>query len=391
MCIIPWKSIYLSPDGRVSPCCAFYDGDYDQEPTPKLIDHPKLEEIRNQFLAGEIPKGCSDCFNREAMGLSSWRTEAAEVFKGMKISSEIDKVRIQHLDISFGNACNLKCRFCKPENSSAWISDMEKLAAQDPGFWRIGWRLGVHSNGELLDRLFENDLSELRYLEIKGGEPFIYKNHGLFLTKLKAACDLRNVRIHYSTNATAMQPEAAEFWRSFRSVGLTVSIDGTGEAYRYVRGGSLSLETDIHKNILAFDQHAVGAHAMMTFYFTVCAYNIFEIGRLVDWVKSLNLRVKYRFQFIVLTDPAHLRVKALPFSVRRRAAALLPDGSEYDHLRRTFLEENEDQAYLHQGFIKYTRDLDRVRGTDIRVSIPELAEGLEGYESISLTEAAPPA
>jgi MoaA/NifB/PqqE/SkfB family radical SAM enzyme len=376
---VPWRSIFVSPDSRVSPCCAYQQGTYGESDATRLIDHPRLEEIRSQFRAGEVPKGCVDCFRREAMGLKSWRIEASEVYEKWP-REETKEFLLRHLDISFGNTCNLKCRFCRAENSTAWIADKNALI-KDRSRFGVKWApVGAHDNSALLESIFEMDLSKLMLVEIKGGEPFLYPKHEEFLDRLLAKVDRRRLKIHYVTNGSVYQAGVIERLKTLGRVSITLSVDGTGANYQYVRGGKLRLEKEIEANLRKWDE-ALSHNLFLTFYFTLCAYNVFEMTRLSDWVHSLNLKSRFRIQIVPLTDPDYLRVGALPFEVREEVAASLPRTPEFAEAHTVLLERNGDQPLLFHDFCTYTYDLDKVRGQKIRDFIPELGSRIGGFET----------
>lgn len=372
-CLIPWRSIFIAPDGRVSPCCAYYDGDYKAEVKDQFHKNPVIEKVRNDFTENLVPKGCLDCFYRESRGLESRRLSMPITYKNLKIDLESDQVRIQHLDISFGNLCNMKCRFCRSENSSAWIKDFEVLNKMDSTFWARGPELGIHDNSSLLKQLLKEDLRDLRFVEIKGGEPFLYKHHADFLRQLCEVSDPTQVELLYCTNGTVFLPELIEYWERFRRVTLVISVDGTQDTYKYIRGENFSLENKIEKNIKLFDQFAPPLFSFK-FYYTVCAYNIFDMNNFKTWVESLNLKNTTRIHFEPLTDPRCISTNALPLDIRYTVASTLPDSPQFSSIRHMLLTENTDQPNLLKSFMKYTTDLDQVRKTDIKKSIPELAE-----------------
>lgn len=376
-CLVPWRTIYVSPNGRVAPCCAFHSNEYLKEYSGTLRMHPGLQAIRDSFQAGQVPKGCIECFAREEVGLKSFRTEIIKNYQDLGVPIEPrTEFLMRHLDISFGNTCNLKCRFCKAENSSAWIKDRRELEQMNPAYWSSGHQIEMHDNTKILDSIFDYDLSQLMLLEIKGGEPFLYRHHLAFIKKLFEKVNLDQIRIHYVTNGTIFDAEVVEQLKRVKHLSITVSVDGTGAAYQYVRGGRMKLEKEIEENVKAFDRELT-ENMYLTFYFTLCAYNILEMNRLSEWVGGLNLKSRHRTQYVPLMDPPEVHVKVLPRSLRQEVEASLPRTEEFDDVRKILLMESEDQPRLLYSFARFTRELDKVRGQSLRDYIPQLAELLD--------------
>jgi pyrroloquinoline quinone biosynthesis protein E len=69
MCQWAWKSIYITSQGDVSPCCIIADADviglgniYDESGFPILWNGKHYQSLRKQFLSGDIPEACKGCY-----------------------------------------------------------------------------------------------------------------------------------------------------------------------------------------------------------------------------------------------------------------------------------------------------------------------------------------
>ena len=81
-CVLPWVSLEASPIGTVRPCCLADDEIYDNAgskfelSTANFADiqnSNQMQELRQQFLAGERPQTCRKCWNEERAGRTSKR------------------------------------------------------------------------------------------------------------------------------------------------------------------------------------------------------------------------------------------------------------------------------------------------------------------------------
>ena len=64
MCFEPWTSLSILPDGRVGPCCAFYDDDANSIKENSLADvwnGPYMTSVREGMLNGHPPDYCKRC------------------------------------------------------------------------------------------------------------------------------------------------------------------------------------------------------------------------------------------------------------------------------------------------------------------------------------------
>src|ERR1017187_7489950 len=129
-CAAPFTSLVINPNGSAAPCCKYnlFNSDKDIQKEnirtkniQELFDQPAIETLRQQFLNGEQPKGCSVCWDEEAVGTKSLRQ--MKIDENPNIS---DSLYIRNLDFKFSTLCNLKFRICGPYCSSHWLKESEE-------------------------------------------------------------------------------------------------------------------------------------------------------------------------------------------------------------------------------------------------------------------------
>ena len=138
-CPIPFYHAFVKPNNKCGVCCAFqgkhhkeetgYDTDVHINDVPNISDYLKsepLKHIQEQMLAGEKVPGCTVCYQREELGYQSVRTK--ELLRGIPdFDISTDDPKLEFLEITFGNYCNLACRICGPRLSTSWWEESNTL------------------------------------------------------------------------------------------------------------------------------------------------------------------------------------------------------------------------------------------------------------------------
>ena len=104
-------------------------------------------EIRRQMIEGERVEGCKPCYDLEDLGIPSYRQNYITDWMGFHRNAEqikdivaksIDNDYVvdeapQYLDFRLGTLCNLRCRMCQSQNSSAIYKELqdEELYTQE--------------------------------------------------------------------------------------------------------------------------------------------------------------------------------------------------------------------------------------------------------------------
>ena len=148
LCTLPWVGFSNDPDGRIRPCCISDEHVTKEDGTPyytqldniKDIFHSKyMNDMRQEFIDGGMPKNCSTCWKDEANGYTSKRQNYNEIIKeymGDDITPEyIASQPVTEYPFDFqvilSNACNLKCRSCGSSHSTEWFKELKKDAYVD--------------------------------------------------------------------------------------------------------------------------------------------------------------------------------------------------------------------------------------------------------------------
>lgn len=115
------------------------------------------------------------------------------------------------LRILLGHACNYSCTYCMQK-------DIGDPSERPESFWTPDF---IESIEKYLD------ISELKRVELWGGEPFLYWND---MVKLMQYFDNEKVSWYISTNGSALRQKHVDFFKSLKSsVGMGISHDGPGQ------------------------------------------------------------------------------------------------------------------------------------------------------------------
>jgi organic radical activating enzyme len=106
--------------------------DVQQNPS-LLFNTPVLKTARKEMLSGERPSECNYCWRVEDSDdenfsdrhLKSSDTWAIDDHDTIASYTGDEDIYPSYLEVSFNNACNLKCLYCGPEFSSKWAEEIK--------------------------------------------------------------------------------------------------------------------------------------------------------------------------------------------------------------------------------------------------------------------------
>lgn len=379
VCNALWGSIQLSSNGDIKPCC-IYKGK-----TPNFKDGSDIKDawksfdpIREKMLRGETPSGCKICEQKINAG-GKPRKQWYDQFSIREYTLTPD-INFKHLDINFGNKCNLKCRMCGSWGSTTWFKDEEKLAKLNSAYKRVQtpkeefWQLPQEYWNDKRDWF-----KDVERIDFKGGEPLMQEQMVPFLQQLLDWGYAEQIEIHYVTNGTQTPDKLKDIWSKFKKLVVRFSFEGTGTLYSYIRGGEYTiefLENNIKNYFSKFKNIQMGIAP------TVSIYNIFDLVNCFDWIKKMTRLYpghfldfeNYTFDNVV-TSPMYLSTTIMPRKLRELAAAKIEYIENFQNIHKSLLTDHKgyEQAYW-KTFVDFTKDLDKIRGQNVLDYIPELKE-----------------
>jgi radical SAM protein with 4Fe4S-binding SPASM domain len=304
ICAVPWTHLEIMNDGAITPCCksnGLVVGNINKDSLDMAFHSKAMQDLRNQFLAGQKPRACASCWETESRGLSSIRIHNIKRLKKQFLTKYLDQPTITSLDIKFNNTCNFKCRICSPESSSLIAAEQRKF---------LNLSIAPQSNWaeseNFVDQITEK-LPELTNIDMYGGEPFLIKK---FVNVLRTAVEqghAKNIRLHYNSNGSVWPEAFVDYWPYFREVDIHFSIDAIGPRFELQRGGSWA---EVEQNILKIKNLNL---PNMTFSLmpTISILSVYYLDEVYDWAQKhnfglyiSNLLTPNEFSLKNLTKPA---------------------------------------------------------------------------------------
>ena len=368
------------------------------------------KHIRRQMDTGERVVGCEPCYDLEDLGIPSYRENYIKDWMGFhrnadEIDRIIDKSREndyhvdeppQYLDFRLGTLCNLRCRMCQSQNSSAIykeLKDDELYTQEERDFvvkhthWNdfSDYTQPWFDTPEFLEAV-EEWLPNVNRLYFTGGEPTIIQRTYWILEKCVELGIAKDIDLVFNSNMTNIQPRFLDLLAKFRDVLMCLSVDGYAQYNEYIRSGSTWSIVDKHIRDYATSE-VVGN---ILFSPVVQIYNILNITDLLDYAEEITKFSGRRIDisFLMNNYPKCLDIRNLPKHVRVEGQKRLRDWlntSKYfkDDERNLATVEgiikaledenvNADAEKQMQIFKEYTELLDNKRDQRFKDSIPDL-------------------
>jgi len=429
-CPYPWIHVMTQPSGTVNFCCvangqiktddSFMEFDGMQTGDVLLLskggdmrdvwNSKHYKHIRRQMDTGERVIGCEPCYELEDLGIPSYRENYIKDWMGFhrnadEIERIIDKSREndyhvdeppQYLDFRLGTLCNLRCRMCQSQNSSAIykeLKDDELYTQEERDFvvkhthWNdfSDYTQPWFDTPEFLEAV-EEWLPNVNRLYFTGGEPTIIQRTYWILEKCVELGIAKDIDLVFNSNMTNIQPRFIDLLAKFRDVLMCLSVDGYAQYNEYIRSGSTWTVVDKHIKDYATSE-VVGN---ILFSPVVQIYNILNITDLLDYAEEITKFSGRRIDisFLMNNYPKCLDIRNLPKHVRvegqKRLRNWLNTSKYFKDDERNLatvegiikaLEDenvNADAEKQIQIFKEYTELLDNKRDQSFKDSIPDL-------------------
>lgn len=205
-----------------SPCC------YYSKKVP-LLDKAQFESALAYTSSAEnwLPE-CIQCLRMEKSGAPGLSPRLSSF---QQIHTELETGVCGALELNLDLACNAACLSCGSYASTTWqkydikhkLTDVSSV--QNPAEQYLQ---------QLLDTV---PLDSVQYLYLLGGEPLYSSTNVTLLKHLhRTHPTLDQVTLQYQTNASIVpSAEVIELWKGFKSVVFSMSIDGVGQRFNYLR------------------------------------------------------------------------------------------------------------------------------------------------------------
>lgn len=372
LCYAPWHSILVRFNGDIVPDGLYLNryGNILTQSLPEIMNSEVARSTKSSMINNIIPTECSQCPKKESVTGHSRRIFFDHIV-GPMIKEQYNYTEsfndIRMIEFNMSNICNLKCRMCNGISSSAWIKEEHKLNELNPKYTRPvnHPEFGYHNvSAVVVDRLFEHPeyFKNFEYLCIKGGEPYMEPANKLIMQKLIDLDLAKNTVLDICTNGTIVDEEFDMLAMEFKETKWTISIEGVGKLYEYIRGGDNHSFEQFEQNLQHFNKfdRVIFANTIMT-------YNISHIHELQAWYDRVKLDNYEIYHLNIVATPEYLNPSILPQNI-------LDNARQLNNTQNINYTQNKQLEHLIPTFVDFTRDLDKLRNTDILTVCPELKE-----------------
>ena len=271
------EGVCISASGDVLPCCVLPYSDSKKE---RFTNNTNINELDFDFYH---KNWCHICEKNERNEGTSMMSRIEKFFE---YRNEPVTDKKHYLDISFGNTCDLDCVMCSNNFSSKWNKIIEKKP-KGLNFLTSKNERYTHSlSYDEIDHLIDS-MPDLKYVTIKGGEPFYDKKSLYFIDKVAE----RNINFRVVTNGVNPNWKIVE---KIKNLDLVMSVDGIFEIYEWIRGTSFSNLVENYKRFRNITDK-------MSINFTVTAFNVDILHDTHDFFRSIDSNVD--FDFLIAHEP----------------------------------------------------------------------------------------
>jgi MoaA/NifB/PqqE/SkfB family radical SAM enzyme len=287
LCMFPWFHQEVETDGRMRPCCFWSNNTDDTDG----YDHTDfffgkfMQDLRDKFSKGVMPKNCDDCLYYEKINGNSLRQDSFLMAENLGVDHR-DGPRLVSQEINLSNRCNLACRYCNSARSTRW--NLDAHLRQNKTFKnRANWTLT------------DDQANTVRRLNFLGGESMLHqKDMVIELKKMRDQGTLSQCHLHINSNLTIpFRDDFVQCMLDSKKTSIDASIDAVGYLNSYAR--SYSDWNMIEKNLLQY-RDLCSTHAHLTLGLT-CTYSVLNahaFAELVEWWKPFS---KTKHVSLVLT------------------------------------------------------------------------------------------
>lgn len=379
-CSLPFKGILTENDGTFATCCHgkpaidLKTGVPMTRETHSIQDvfaSEYFESIRNNLRAGIEDSNCDYCWQLEAQGVESFRQTTNLSFKHEERGDIEAKLEI--LDLSLGNQCNLKCRTCIPEDSSLWVKEHYDCNYTGKDSFQEFQKkiIFLESENSNFIKGIKQSLTDVRLIKMFGGEPFLIKRTWDILKEAVAINRASCIELYFNTNGTLWNEENIKLFDHFEKVNIALSIDGVANRFEYMRHPAQWTEVlnNIDKMTAWRDLKQESRHLFLTH--TVSAFNIWYVPEVVEFARKYNLELYIN---PCLLEDDTFNIQRIPQEIKQLAnehimASLTYTEQELREIRKLvdYTADGSDWA----SWIAETHQRDQYREESFQNTFPE--------------------
>lgn len=434
ICTAPFSSVLIDINKNIKPCNQYAEGpdmrstvgdhnrdeyipgNLKQSILRDVLNSDRYTKLKKDMHDGVVPKGCEWCLQREKeTGFSqrqAFMPPGAETYSNNKNTSYNGRLYhedwykgITVLEIDTSNICNLTCAGCDSFFSSMWKiiedeiipDDNNRFYMHDKPYRNIPYEF--HIGNKLISQLAGVDLSYLKRVIYKGGEPFLNKDMLISLRYFDRIGVLPNLTVGITTNGTVVNPQITRLLDRAKRVEIVLSVDGPDKVNRYIRHSPNSISSTT--NLVDFCNQFHTNRVVISMMPTIMVYNIFSLDKLLDWWlfemkprydnAGINTISPVFYSSHFLRNKAWLTLRTLqPRTIQQliqyyetrskdpkykninKNSIIKSDSNPFENLIHVLKNTEYGGDMLHDQMVKYTKDMDAIKGQCVLDAVPEL-------------------
>jgi len=387
------------------------------------------KQQRIKMKSGIRPKECDYCWKIEDLGKDYFSDRhyktadywAWDRFDEIANTDPMSDVYPSYLEVSFSNACNLKCSYCSPEISSKWLEEIKQhgpypitQSNNDIEWYKSVGRYPYKNSEynpyvEAFWKWFPDALPHLRVFRITGGEPLLSKDTWRVFDYLKSH-PVKDLELAINTNLVVddqlidkLIEEINNLNDHVKSIDVYTSLESIGNQAEYSRYG-LNYKQWC-RNVKKVLDNTNARLGVMT---TVNILSLPTFNQFIDLIMQLraDYNTSYEYNRIPLSInylrwPPQLSVKLLPSDMRNSYADAILSHSEgwlkyfrkhqfarlyleeWDQVQRfcDYLQADELDVESRRNFVRYIQEYDKRRNTDFSKTFPEYQHFLREWDA----------
>ncbi len=389
-CFYPFRSVDVTADSTIMPCCTFdIDANSGCGTRPKVDSNNSLSDIfndshymktlRKKMLNNEEVAGCWRCYKKDQQDVRSLRTKSANYL------TQTTEISLEYLEIESGRFCNLKCRSCSPWVSSGFHNeiksslDMQKHWKLEPDDTLLDPRNQLN---KAIQHISKEQSAELKKLKVTGGEPMLSEYFLNYVQNLSEWGFSKNIHLEVFTNSSFLPKQKfLDALKTFKIVELVMSIDAIGdEKCSFLRSGTdWQTMEKVVKYWHSFSQQNKNVELGVST--TLSIFNVLYLKELVDWIQQ-NINVTFP-SISYVNSPKYMSISSLSIVVRRDIAKALKDAWDIDTIKNArvkqmvtdvihFVENNPYKHTEKAKIMEVNKMFDTVRNENWKIIFPEL-------------------
>ena len=360
-CAAPFTHISIDPRGVLLPCCRYQTplSNLDDERIDEGWNNQNFQDLRTQFLNGEKPSGCSDCWRAEESGNQSLRSVINGWAKDKHFDSPVVESPPVYFEFKTTNVCNLKCRMCGSFNSSQIAKETETMETRK--HYLKHKIIGTHH-----EPIVNEWLNTAEYILFAGGEPFVNEEIKEIMTYIDEN-NLNDITTLMVTNGTHWNEKFVEQLKSLTDLDIRISLDDIYERNNYQREGS-NFDV-IEENFVKFSTNFYGK---IMFNCTMNWYNIYHIDEFLQYADDFNTPISIQY----VEQPSYLNISNLPINIKNIICDKFKDTQD-ERIKKIIRRMMIDGEDLINRFYSHVDLYDKMRNNNFKIAFPEWSEILD--------------